>query len=98
MDLAMKLSPDEMTWDVLESLTDDPEVEENLVEELKKYPAFSDEQELALKSFFREVLDVNLIKPRTTYISEKVIHWTSILYALIKSNEPKFFPEKHIAV
>jgi len=92
--IATSVFPDSITWDVLEDLTEDQEILSSLLDTLKDYELFSEDQEQELILFCKELIYAEHI--HTEYSFLEYVNWTHILYALIKTNEPIFKPELHI--
>ena len=89
LSIAIAVNPDALTWDMLDSITESPEVLDAIIERAKRFILFTEEQEREMERAVYECITVELLKPRR-FIGTQFINWTDITYALIKSYPEKF--------
>lgn len=95
IEIASHRTPNEKTWEMLETLTSDQEITQMLIEHIREYPPFSEEQEAAVIEFVVICLAVGLagdIERESVKFDPQEYNWNDIIYGLYKSHNYLFEP------
>lgn len=93
MTIATQVYPNEATWDLLETLADDQEILESVIENIRDLELFSSEQEEVLQEYVLDLVNAEHIGIKDSWLS--YVNWTDVIYALIKTQSHLFNPDYH---
>lgn len=95
MPIATTVYPDAITWEMLEIITEDAELLMDTINYITTFDLFSEEQEKALRDRVLNDWELGLLRISGVKAFLRFVNWTDIIYALVKTYEPQFFPNQH---